>query len=284
MNYKTVMTVLTRPAYIEADLAPAIAAAQDQDAHLDVLCLGLDLVQTGYYFSGASAALYQEGRALAEEDARKLQEAAKAALSEAEAQGVKLRWSTEQAVAQLGSVGALIGQRARFADLVVASSPYGEDCGSAEEAIVEAALFDARTSVLLAPKGQALTLAPRRVVVAWNQSNEALCAIRKALPVLKCAERVDITVIDPPSHGPERSDPGGQLAQWLARHGVNCEISVLAKTLPRAVDVLQRHLTDTKTDMLVMGAYGQSRLREAILGGTTRNMLESATTPVFMAH
>jgi len=95
---------------------------------------------------------------------------------------------------------------------------------------------------------------------------------------------VDITVIDPPSHGPERSDPGGQLGQWLARHGVRTEVTVLAKTLPTAADVLQRHVEETATDMVVMGAYGHSRLREAILGGATRQMLETAKVPVLMAH
>jgi nucleotide-binding universal stress UspA family protein len=59
---------------------------------------------------------------------------------------------------------------------------------------------------------------------------------------------------------------------------------VIAKTLPRVSDVLGRHLRDQDADMLVMGAYGHSRLREAILGGATRNMLQIAEVPVFMAH
>jgi nucleotide-binding universal stress UspA family protein len=70
----------------------------------------------------------------------------------------------------------------------------------------------------------------------------------------------------------------------LSRHGVSCEIDVLSKSLNRVSDVLNRHITDTGADLLVMGAYGHSRFREAILGGATRNMLEHATVPVFMAH
>ena len=111
-----------------------------------------------------------------------------------------------------------------------------------------------------------------------------MTAVRRALPFLKAAEMVDITVVDPPSHGPERSDPGGLLCQMLVRHGVRAEVSVLAKTLPRVSDVLARHVRDRDADLLVMGAYGHSRFREAILGGATRNMLEQAEVPVLMAH
>ena len=70
----------------------------------------------------------------------------------------------------------------------------------------------------------------------------------------------------------------------LVRHGVHAEVSVLARSLPRISDVLARHIWDQNADMLVMGAYGHSRFREAILGGATRNMLEKAEVPVLMAH
>jgi nucleotide-binding universal stress UspA family protein len=65
---------------------------------------------------------------------------------------------------------------------------------------------------------------------------------------------------------------------------VRAEVTVLAKTLPRVSDVLIRHLRDANADLLVMGAYGHSRFREAILGGATRDMLEKAEVPVFLAH
>jgi nucleotide-binding universal stress UspA family protein len=95
---------------------------------------------------------------------------------------------------------------------------------------------------------------------------------------------VQIVVIDPPAYGPERSDPGGLLCQFLVRHGVRAEVVVLAKALPRVSDVLARHIRDANADLLVMGAYGHSRFREAILGGATRDMLEKAEVPVFLAH
>ncbi|MCR9140590.1 MAG: universal stress protein, partial [Alphaproteobacteria bacterium] len=86
------------------------------------------------------------------------------------------------------------------------------------------------------------------------------------------------------THGPNRSDPGGMISQYLARHDVKVEIDVLSKTLPRISDVLMRHAADMDADMMVMGAYGHSRFREAIFGGATRSILEDANLPVFMAH
>ena len=121
-------------------------------------------------------------------------------------------------------------------------------------------------------------------MIGWNESGEAINAIRAAMPLITGADAVHVVVIDPPQHGPNRSDPGGQVSQYLARHGAKVEIDVLSKTLPRVSDVLLRHADDMKADMLVMGAYGHSRFREAVFGGATRDMLEQTDLPVFMAH
>ncbi|PTV94314.1 nucleotide-binding universal stress UspA family protein [Rhodobacter aestuarii] len=279
MAYKTVLTIVTDVSQAHGQIDSAVAVARAEDAHLEVLCLGVDRTQTGYYYAGATAFVQQEVLDRAQEEARETEKAINERLSSED-----IRWSTEAVVAQIGAIATVVGLRARFADLVVMGHPYGEGRGQELEAAVEAALFEGQSPALIVPDGQVVSLNARRVVVAWNQSNEAMNAIRKALPLLKSAQLVDITVIDPPAHGPERSDPGGQLSQWLARHGVKVEVSVLAKTLPRISDVINRHVRDTSAQMVVMGAYGHSRFREAILGGATRNMLEQAEVPILMAH
>ena len=162
--------------------------------------------------------------------------------------------------------------------------PYGKGRGAELEPVVEGAMFDGNAPVVVLPDGCDCSARPGRVVLGWNESAEALRAFKAALPLLQQADAVHVAVIDPPTHGPNRSDPGGALAQWLARHGVKAEIDVLSKTLPRISDVLMRHVGDVDADMVVMGAYGHSRFREAILGGTTRTMLEAARVPVLMAH
>jgi len=282
MAYKTILAVLTRAADAAHAIDAAARLAQAQDAHLDILVLGVDRTQVGYAYIGSGAVLMQVSLDRAEAEARETEVAVKAALA---AQSPGLRASVEAAVTQLGAMGDIVAQRARFADLVVLPRPYGAGKGADSEAVVEAALFDAKVPVLVLPAaGLPEGALPRRVVLAWNQSAEAMAATRAALPLLKGADLVDITVVDPPPHGPERSDPGGLLCQMLVRHGVRAEVSVLARSLPRVSEVLARHATDQNADLLVMGAYGHSRFREAILGGATRNMLEQAELPVLMAH
>lgn len=281
MAYKSILTVLADETRAEPVFAAAAEVAMAQDAHLDALCLGIDRTQVGYSYVGAGAVMLQVSQDRAAEDARAVEAAANRA---AKAQPDGLRCSVESAVTMLGGTVDLIGSRARFSDLVVLGQPYGEGRGPEEEAIVETALFEGLAPVLILPANGKTAPKPKRIVLAWNQSREAMVAARRALPFLKAADHVWITVIDPPSHGAERSDPGGALCQMLARHGVNAEVSVLAKTLPRVSDVLVRQVQDRDADMLVMGAYGHSRFREAILGGATRNMLEKAEVPVLMAH
>ncbi|MHC0052393.1 universal stress protein [Actibacterium sp. D379-3] len=279
MAYKTILTIVTSPDLTKAALDSAIALAGREDAHLDILCLGVDRTQTGYYYAGANAMLLQETLQRAQEDAAATEAAvAKRMASET------IRWASEAVVAQIAGLAHLVAQRARFSDLVVMPKPYGEGRGVEDEAAVEAALFDGKVPVLIMPDKADVNTIGERVVIAWNQSTEALTAVRSALPLLQAADMVNITVIDPPQHGPDRSDPGGLVSQMLGRHGVKAEISVLAKTMPRVADVLDRHVKDISADMVVMGAYGHSRFRESIMGGATRNMLENTSVPVLMAH
>lgn len=279
MAYKSLLTVLTDTQSATAPLSEMIALAQSLDAHAEALCLGVDRTQTGYYYAGANAMILQETLARASTEASDVLAHANSVLAKS---GV--RWSAEDGVAQLSDLGRHVAHRARFSDLVILPRPYGEDRGTEAEPIVEAALFEGHAPVLVVPDELTPMTQPKSIVVAWNESVEAMTAIRKALPFLMAADIVRIVVIDPPQHGPERSDPGGLLSQMLARHGVNCEIDVLSKTMTRVSDILNRHATDTGSEMIVMGAYGHSRFREAILGGATRNMLEQAQVPVFMAH
>ena len=279
MAYESLLTIVSDAKSQAAQLDAAVELARREDAHLDVLCLGVDQTQTGYYYAGATAMVQQMSFARAEEEAKATEAAVRARLDAED-----IRWGVEAAVSQLGAMSGLVALRARFSDLLIQAHPYGAGKSHTDEAMVEAALFEGRAPVLVVPQGGLGAGFARRVVLAWDQSNEALKAMRTAMPLLKAADLVNIAIIAPQSHGPERSDPGGALSQLLARHGVKTDVSVLAKTMPRVSDVLCRHIRDFNADLVVMGAYGHSRIREAILGGTTRNMLEDAEVPVFMAH
>ncbi|MEM7318273.1 MAG: universal stress protein [Pseudomonadota bacterium] len=279
MSFKSLFTVLTSSERAEPALEHIVALARSLDAHVDALCLGVDRTHSGYFYAGTNALILQETLTQATAEAAEL---AKVATDRLAASGI--RWACEEGVAQLADLGRHVARRARFSDLVVLPKPYGAGCGIEAEPVVESALFDGHAPVLNVPETRCQLANLRTAVVGWNESVEAMRAVRRSLPFLKRADLVRIAIIDPAPHGPDRSDPGGPLSQMLARHGVKCEIDVLGKTMTRVSDVLNRHLTDTNADMLVMGAYGHSRFREAILGGATRNMLEHSVVPVFMAH
>jgi nucleotide-binding universal stress UspA family protein len=279
MSFKTILAVVTDHAHLTETLSQAISMASALDAHLDVLCVGVDRTQTGYYYAGMNAAILQETLNQAREDASGLAAAAKKQMGLSE-----LRWGVTEAVCQLADVARFVASHARFADLAIVPRPYGDDRGIELEPVVEGALFEGQSPVIVLPDGGLELTLPGKIAIGWNESAEALRAVRSALPFLSSAHTVHIVVIDPPKHGPTRSDPGGQVSQYLARHGVKVEIDVLSKTMPRVSDVMRRHVMDINADMVVMGAYGHSRFREAILGGATRNMLETSEVPVFMAH
>jgi nucleotide-binding universal stress UspA family protein len=279
---KSLLAILTETTQTKAPLAAAAAFARAHDAHLDVLALGVDSTPVSYGQFGTSMAIIQVAVERAQAQATEIAEAAGAALS---AEGPELRWAVDVQMAQSGGIVELAGFRARLADLVILPQPYGKGRSIDAEIVLESALFDGRAPVLVLPgTGLGRAASPETVVVAWNQSNEAMAAIRAALPLLKCARNVSLAVIDPASHGAERSDPGGMLCQMLARHGVHADVAVLAKTMPHVSEVLNRHIIDTGADLLVMGAYGHSRLREALFGGATREMLEHCPVPMLMAH
>ena len=279
MPFKSIATIVTDLEIDGAALAAAIELARRDDAHLDVLCLGIDRTQPGFYYAGANAMAMQTGLAEAESDARAIEQSVEEKLG-----GTDIVWAARALAAPSPGLAQFLAYHMRFADIAVLSRPYGKNRGHENEAIVESALFDAGIPVMVIPDDGALPASFGRGVIAWNESPEALRAVRAALPLLQGADVVNIAIIDPPAHAPNRSDPGGALSQMLSRHGVHAEVSVLAKTLPRVSDVIARHLDDQKADFLVMGAYGHSRFRESILGGATRSMLQQASMPVFMVH
>jgi nucleotide-binding universal stress UspA family protein len=278
MDYKTIVTFVRDFEAERSALDTAAAMAEARGGHLTVVCLGIDRTQPGAYYAGANAIALQHSLAEAQADSSAIEAKVRDLFKG------RARCNIIPVTAQIGAVGPLVADFSRYADLTVALKPYGESRGVEDIAVVEGALFGYRTPVLVVPSAVASDVAPKSVVIAWNESLESLTAVRAAMPFLAKASSVNITIIDPPKHASDRSDPGGNIAEMLARHGIRSDISVLAKTMPRVSDVLVRHVRDTDADLVVMGGYGHSRFREAILGGATRNMLEIAPVPVLMAH
>ncbi len=276
---KTLSLVLTDEARDRPVLQAAAALAAREDAHLDVLALGLEPVPLEALPMASAQIIVETGRSEAQARAEALAGWAGARLPQ------DLRLSIEAHLAMGLGLLAAVGRAARFADLSLAGRPYGPGRDSLAAPLAEALLFGTAAPVLFVPDHEVDWFRPfRRIALAWNGSDQALAAARAALPFLKAAGRADIVMIDPPAHAADRSDPGGDVSLWLARHGVRAEISVLARSQPRIADILLRFAQDRGCDALVMGAYGHSRLREAVLGGVTRDMLAALPLPVLMAR
>lgn len=177
-----------------------------------------------------------------------------------------------------------IGRRGRYADLTLVG-PDMLASSALKDKVLEGALFSSGKPVLLMPEAAAPSLVPKRVMVAWDSRIEASRAVREALGILKSADEVRIVLVDPEegeaAHGEE---PGGDVALYLARHGVRVGVDRLPGSGRSVGEVLRRHAGDMAADMIVMGAYGHSRLRQRILGGVTRSMIEEPPLPILMAR
>ncbi len=280
MSYKTVSVVVSDEKTDKYALATARDFAARVNAHLDVYCIAIDPTRYDPMPIGSSVVLLESSIQEAQQQADKLGKWATAQL------GPNLSKVTVEtiAIAQMG-IETAIARLTRYSDLIVVTKPYGPGRNALHVNLLESQLFGTDAPVLIVPDDRPVgDLAFARPVVAWNESDESLSAIRKSIPLLKEAKNVDMIMIDPPSHSPERSDPGGVVCQMLSRHGLRPDIAILARTMPKVSDVILRFAAEHANDLIVMGGYGTSRFREAILGGATREILENADLPILMAH
>ncbi len=281
MTYPTIATFVHREPAPGKALETALDLARHFDAHLRIVAPGLDRTEPGFYYAGAHAVAVRENQEQARNEAQMLSETISKRM-----EGETVRWDMEDRVVQAAALSDYISEKVRLSDLVVLDAPYGDQAVTEEIAALEATLFRARAPALVIPAemGGSVGLTPKRVLLGWNESDEALRACRAAFPFLKTADETEIAIVDPPRHPSGQTDPGGPLASYLSRHNISAEISVLARTESDIADILIRHASETGAEMIVMGAYGHTRLREAIIGGATRHMLERANVPVLMAR
>lgn len=173
---------------------------------------------------------------------------------------------------------------ARYADLIITGQgiDIGQASGALEALPAHLALAVGRP-VLIVPRYGTFPTAGDNVLVAWNGSREATRAVHDALPILQAAKLVTVLSIDPEETGDPRL-PGGDIALHLSRHGAPVQTTVLKGSDVAVGELLLSYAADHGNDLIVMGAYGHTRLREMILGGATRNLLRSMTVPVLLSH
>jgi nucleotide-binding universal stress UspA family protein len=152
-----------------------------------------------------------------------------------------------------------------------------------EELVIEAALFGSGRPVLIVPYIQKAALKLDRVLVCWNGSSNAARAVGDAMPLLHRAKAVEVAIVLGEA-GRRDEIPGADIGEHLARHGLKVEVERLTAIRGDVTDTILSHAADAEVDLLVMGGYGHSRLREFVLGGVTRGILRTMTVPVLMSH
>jgi nucleotide-binding universal stress UspA family protein len=219
-----------------------------------------------------------------EEERDKAAERAKAAAAKFEANAGREGLSTESRVlnATVGKAPHLFAQIARGFDLSLVQQNDPEQ-PVYENSLLIAALFDSGRPVLIVPCIQRGGLRLNRVMLCWDGSRNAARAIADAQPFLVRAKAIELlTVVSPDVESDETR--AGEIARHLARHHLKVEVESVVAAEVDVPNALLSHAADSSTDLMVMGGYGHSRMREFILGGATRGILATMTVPTLMSH
>jgi nucleotide-binding universal stress UspA family protein len=178
-----------------------------------------------------------------------------------------------------GAEDRVVGRDGRLRDVVVLLSSAGQQDVRGEQTI-ERAMFESGRPVLVVPRDKAVERF-ERIAIFWNGSKEAVRAVEAAMPLLRHARAVDVMWVD---EDVERDAVQDGLAAYLAWHGVAAKTKRFAPDKRFIGEMLMDEAAKAEADLVVMGGYSHSRLREFILGGVTQHMLETATLPVLVAH
>jgi nucleotide-binding universal stress UspA family protein len=191
----------------------------------------------------------------------------------------EVSWDWNQ---ETGDVAAIINNRVDLSDIIVLNTTLADPDMSDMRSIVSAAAVKSKKPVLAVPQGYLRFAATGNAMIAWDGSASSVAAMRATVPILALATSVSIVEVDHRSdHGVSAEDG----ASYLSRHGIHATIQQrktegMVSTSSRLLEIA----TGMHADYIVMGAYGHSRLTEAILGGVTRSMLLRTSVPLILAH
>jgi nucleotide-binding universal stress UspA family protein len=280
MSYKTILAYLPNAKSADRVLDVALPIARDNDAHF----IGLHVIPRVPLLYGVVAAEIPQSIIVHQEEilartADQLKAHFNRRCTDAD---VKSEWRCNKV--QFDDMTSDVIGQALCADLIVVEQ-QGEDAYGMPVDLPSRVVMETGRPVLIVPNVGNLSTVGKRVVVAWNGSREAARAAFDALPFMRRAQSVRILAVDPKSRdGYDNIALGDEIALSLARHDIKAEVTVTNSGGIPVGDELLNRLSDEGCDLLVMGCYGHSRLRETIFGGVTKNLLEHMTAPVLMSH
>jgi nucleotide-binding universal stress UspA family protein len=281
MGYRTILVNLQDPAHAEALIEAGTGIAQTFGAHL----IGLNVIPKVQYFYASAAIqvateVFEAEQQYYEEQSQEIKK-----IFDREAPNdLATEW---RAIAATGPTGARsIVDQASCADLIVTGQADPKRGVNGDAGIAERVIMESGRPVLVIPYAGRFKTIGKSVLVAWNGTRESARAVFDALPLLKEAREVKLIWINPEADdgGEGTGTPGSELAATLTRHGVKVEASHSATRDLSVGDELLSRAADQGADLLVMGAYGHSRVREYVFGGATRQIIQHMTVPVLMSH
>ncbi|MCO5129531.1 MAG: universal stress protein [Xanthobacteraceae bacterium] len=255
----------------------AISVAETFDAHVAGVSFGVLGGLPNYSLIGIPGTVLADLLAESEKDARTALERFRGLAGRS-----KLSFSEHLILDAEFGVGDAFASLARHYDLSIVRQ--SDDDGPDNELAIEAALFNTGRPTIVVPYIHQGGLKLDRVLCCWDGGAPAARAVNDALPLLKRAGTVEILNVTGPSEASKGEIHGVEIANHLARHDVKVEIETLAALGTGVADIILSHAADRAVDMIVMGGYGHSRLREFVLGGVTRDLLRSMTVPALMSR
>jgi len=279
MAFKDILVYVDTAKSCPERLAVAVRLAARHGAHLIGLHVRSLAVVPTFIFSELGSQLSALQSQFAAETAAEAKDLFDAAVA---GSALSVEWRDVS-----GDAIDVVPLHSRYADVTIVGQASLDDDDDilAERGLVDHLVLEAGRPVLVVPAvGHYPTLGDK-VLMAWNSSRESTRATADALPILELSRQVNVLAINPRGGQMGHGDvPGSDICLHLARHGVTAVCESIASDDIEVGSMLLSRAADDEADLLVMGAYGRSRLRELVLGGATRHILAHMTIPVFLSH
>jgi len=270
---KSILLHVDHDAAMQARLQVALDIARATGGHITCLqAISYEVFAPGDIYGSALAAAMP----VIKENAEKLREAVEADLAN---EGVPWDWRFLYGIAQQRLI-----EQSVLADLVIVGPSDTGEGGNGPSGLVGDLVLKAPVAVLVVPAHVTRLDVSAPAMVAWNGSSEAAHALRAAVPLLAAARKVWLVSIAEEKGKPRFDFPAIEGAQYLSRHGIDCELVEVPRGESSIADTLFSTAQLRECGLMVMGAYGHSRLAELLLGGVTRRMLSEPQMPILLAH
>jgi len=280
MSLKTLLVCLNETDRADALISAAVNLASRSGAHV----IGLYVIPAMQVYPAVgmymTAEVFEGHRKYFQERADGVETRFNEAMRK---EGLSSEWRRVESTSPL--VADVVIDHGLAADLVLISQTNTESEDGVELDFAERVVMEAGRPVLIIPLYGTFSTVGASVLVGWNSTRESARAVFDAVPLMQSADKVYVCWVDPKKDEAVAGQlPGSEIAASLARHGIKATVEPLPTSGLMAGEALISHASDIGADLLVMGAYGHTRMREFVFGGATRYVLQSMTVPILLSH